>query len=518
LQFALTNNAVGLWSFALSVLGGLGALGALATIKVVPTSGLTPILSLFLLGTLWAPCAAWLGYGGKPGVWRIGGLAALILLALGFLFGVRVDGVDGSERIEFAWSGSARWDGLKNRDEMPTVPPAAIGETSPEDASQFLGPNRNGVFSLRMANWVGDALPRRVWQREVGPGWSSFATINNHAVTLEQVGSDECVSCYRFSDGALIWRHAMPGRFESIVAGDGPRATPAIAGNRVYAVTGTGRLVCLDIVSGKAAWSVDLLKRFNGANLEHGVCASPLIEGDRVIVCPTSESGPTLAAFNKDTGDLEWSEGTQRASYSSPVIWEVDNSRQILIHNCEGLAGHDAATGKVLWQFPWTNDCGANFAQPIPNAAGPGTVFVASGFGQGSALARVKRDGPNRWTAEPVWRSKALQMKFTSAVLVDGHLYGVDDGVLACVDADTGKLKWRDGNYQHGHAILVSDRIVVQAECGDIILVEPSPECLREVARLPALTRKTWAVPTVSAGHLLVRNDRQAICFELPRK
>ena len=125
-------------------------------------------------------------------------------------------------------------------------------------------------------------MPRKVWQREVGPGWSSFVTINNHAVTLEQIGPDECVSCYRFSDGALIWRHAMPGRFESIVSGDGPRATPIIAGNRVYAVGATGRFVCLDIVSGKLAWSIDLLKHFNAENLGNGVCASPLIDGDRV--------------------------------------------------------------------------------------------------------------------------------------------------------------------------------------------------------------------------------------------
>ena len=389
LQNKLTTNSTGLWAFAISVLGGLGALGTIAAVKVVPATGFTPILCLFFLSTLWVPCAAWLGYAGRPGWWRIGGLAALVLLAIGFVFGVRVEGIDGAERVEFSWRGSLRRDGSSVRHEMPTVPPAAVGECSPDDATQFRGPNRNGKYPLQIADWIGRAMPQKTWQREVGPGWSGFAAVDNHVVTMEQLGADECVSCYRLSDGALVWRHATPVKFASIVGGDGPRSTPTIADGRVFSVGATGRLNCLDVVSGKQIWAVDLLKKFTGTNLNHGVCVSPLVDGDRVIVCATCDNGPTLVAFNKNTGDPVWSGGTHRASYSSPVIWEVDGSRQILIHNTQGLAGHDAANGQLLWQFPWTNNQQANFAQPIADASGPGTVFVSTGFGQGSALVRV---------------------------------------------------------------------------------------------------------------------------------
>jgi len=236
-----------------------------------------------------------------------------------------------------------------------------------------------------------------------------------------------------------------------------------------------------------------------------------------VIVCPPAKDGPSLAAFNKDTGDLLWSAGTDRASYSSPMLWLVDGSRQIVLHDCKGLSGYDDA-GKPLWQFNWTNASQINAAQPIADAGGPGTILVSTGYSQGTALVRVKRDGPDRWSAEPIWRSKSLKTKFTSAVLHGGHLYGLDDGTLACVDIATGKLKWKDGRYGHGQTILAGDRLLVQAENGEIILIQPAPDGLRELSRITALEGKTWNMPSIAGGHLLIRNDHEAACYELPRR
>ncbi|MFL5328831.1 MAG: PQQ-binding-like beta-propeller repeat protein [Gemmataceae bacterium] len=503
------------WIIVLMAFGWLGTLGALAAYQSAPVPHLSSFIALFLLSSLWVPAGAWLGYAGAPANWRL--LVVLVLLCAGlvFPFSARVDGLQGDGSLELAWRNVPRRDGRASRNETPTLPPMALSDLTPDDSPQFFGLNRNGISSLRLADWAGDLMPHEIWRREIGSGWSGFAAIGGYAITQEQLGPDECVSCYRMSDSALVWRHATRTRFDCIVAGDGPRATPVIDAGRLYAVGATGHLACLNAASGKPMWSAHVSE--SGSTLEHGLCASPLIDGNRVIVC--SADGASLAAFDKCTGDRLWSAITERAGYSSPVIWEVDGSRQIVVHNAQGLAGHDAATGKSLWLFPWTNECGINFSQPIPDAGGPGTAFVSTGFASGGcALIRVKRDGPDRWTAEPVWRSKSLRTKFTSAVLFEGHLYGLDDGVLACVEAATGKVKWREGKYQHGQVILVGDRLLVQAEAGDVVMVDPSPNGLREVARIPALSSKTWTVPCVVAGHLLVRNDREAVCYELPGK
>jgi outer membrane protein assembly factor BamB len=503
------------WLVALVAFGWVGTLGALAAYQSSPVAQLSSFIGIFLLSSLWVPAFAWLGYAGWPSKLRFTVLLVLLCAVLAFPLTVRVDGLQGDGSLELAWRNVPRRDGRASRNETPTLPPTTLSDVTADDSPQFFGSNRNGTYSLKLADWASDVMPREIWRREVGSGWSGFAAVGGYAVTQEQLGPDECVSCYRMTDSALVWRHVAPTRFDSIVGGDGPRATPVIDSGRVYAVGATGHLTCLNAASGKPIWAATVAE--SGPPLDHGLCASPLIDGDRVIAC--SASGTSLAAFDKITGERLWTSITERAGYSSPVIWEVDASRQILVNNGQGLAGHDVATGKLLWLFPWTNEYSTNFAQPIPDAGGPGTVFVSTGFSSGGcALIRVKRDGPDRWAAEPVWRSKSLRTKFTSAVLFESHFYGLDDGFLACVESATGKVKWRDGKYQHGQVILVGDRLLVQAESGDVVMVDPSHNGLREVARIPALSSKTWTVPCVAAGHLLIRNDREAVCYELPRK
>jgi len=502
------------WSFAGLAAAWLAMLGSVMAISAVPTVRPLVLFGLFVPGTAWVPWLAWIGYGGVPAVWKLGVLVGLVLLTLPFPALVRVDGLTGDARVMFAWRADPKQDYAGSAAKGASVE-GSFGPPGPDDSPQFFGPHRSGAWPhVRLAEFHA-APPRERWRIPVGPGWSGFAVAGGYCVTQEQRGSEECVTCYRLADGVPAWCHGEMARFESALGGDGPRATPTIAGDRVYAVGATGRLVCLDAVTGRRLWGVDLIADCGGPNLEHGVCASPLVDGERVIVCPPAEHGPSLAAYQRDTGVKLWEAGTQRAGYGSPVMWEVDGQRMLLVFNSDGLTGHADADGTPLWHFPWTNTARVNCSQPVRDAAGPGTILVSTGYGAGGALVRVKRDGPDRWAAESGGRRGGLRTKFTSAVLYDGHAYGLDDGILECVEAATGRRRWKDGRFGHGQVILAGDRLIVQAESGEVAMVEASPAGFTELGRVAALNGKTWAAPTLAGHCLLIRNDREAVCFDV---
>jgi outer membrane protein assembly factor BamB len=498
----------------------VAGLAGLIIFMTRPSPSTPAFAALFVPATLWAPFAGWMGYAGMPTRWRWTLLGFLLVLTVPFQSLVRVEGLAGDTLIDFAWRTSPK---LSDSIAKPTVTdptPVSVGPVGPDDSPQYFGPGRDGVWpNLKLIDWT-EATPVELWRRPVGPAWSGIAVVGGYCFTQEQRGRDECVCCYRLADGAPVWTATNAARFESAMGGDGPRATPAIAGGRVYAMGATGRLSCLDAATGKTVWLADALTEFGGPNLMHGVCASPLIEGDRVIVCPPASAGPTLVAYHRETGAKLWAGGEFRSSYSSPTVWEILGARHIVIHNEKGLTGHDPADGRVLWFFPWTNFESINCSQPILDAAGTGTALVTTGYGGGAALVRVKRGGPDGWIAEEAWRSTrhSLKTKFTSAVLYEGHAYGLDDGILACLETATGRLRWKDGRYQHGQVIRVGDRLIVQAESGDLVMVAPTTTALKELGRISALPGKTWNIPVISGNRLIVRNDREMVCFELPAR
>ncbi|MCH8293976.1 PQQ-like beta-propeller repeat protein [Candidatus Poribacteria bacterium] len=389
----------------------------------------------------------------------------------------------------------------------------SVSRLSPSDYPQFLGPNRNAtVGGIQLARDWSNRPPRLVWRHAIGAGWSAFAIVGNSAITQEQRGEWEMVVCYDLKSGKEKWSHRNRARFDQMPAGVGPRATPTIMGNRVYTLGATGILNCLEFETGKGIWSVNIIHDNNAKMPPWGMSGSPLVLGDRVVVSAGGPEGKSLVAYHKDTGERVWSGGNARSGYSSPQITTVAGVRQILIFNYGNVAAHEPLTGQILWQHPWAKvEC---VAQPVPL---PGDrVFVSSGYGIGGKLFQIQRDEKEALQVSLVWETPRLKAKFTNVVYRDGYIYGLDDGVLVCLDITNGQRKWKRGRYGHGQVILVDDLLLVQAESGDVILVEVNPHEHKELARFPALEGKTWNSPALAGPYLLVRNDREAACYELP--
>lgn len=449
-----------------------------------------------LFSSRWPPRVRWSAFGAT---------AAVILFCR---FGLRISGVTGDflPIVEWRWK-HPRIISVERSTSETRVDSTHLTNRYP----QFLGPNRNGVLpGPQFARDWKQNPPRELWRHSVGAAWSGFALEGQRAITQEQRGEEELVVCYDVLSGHELWAHKDLSRYATTIAGEGPRATPTISNNRVYTLGGAGVLNCLDLASGKTIWATNALAQHGAKIPDWGATSSPLVT-DAAVIIVVGGSGHTLAAYDKATGAHLWAAGNDDAHWSSPVRLNFFVAPQIVTFN-DTVAGHDEQTGKVLWQYPWR---GGHPHVTTPLAIGSDRLLVSSGYGTGSELLQLSFEN-NRWRAKRVWKSIRLKSKFANLIHVDSEIYGLDDGALACIDVNTGELKWKGDRFGHGQMMLVGGLLLMMAESGDIVLLEPNPSEQRELARCKVFSAKTWNPPALAGDLLVVRNDREAVCLRLP--
>ncbi|MBL8823484.1 MAG: PQQ-like beta-propeller repeat protein [Planctomycetia bacterium] len=380
--------------------------------------------------------------------------------------------------------------------------------------TDFLGSQRDGVVpGSKLKFDLKQHAPKELWRRPVGGGYASCVLAGGLAVTIEQRGEEEMVVAYDLKTGQERWTRGYPGHFKESLGGNGPRATPTISNNEVFALGASGLLTCLDLASGQEKWKTNILEDASISNIQWGMSGAPLVVGNKVIVNPGGTNDFGVVAYDRATGKAVWHAGKNRASYASPVLAKLADVETVLIFDAEGVAGHELATGKELWRFAFGNTNKINVAQPL---ALPGDqVFVSAGYDAGAVMLQIKKDG-GAWTATPIWQNKRLKCKMSSAVFHEGFLYGMDDGILACLDAKTGERKWKAGRYGHGQLLLRNDVLVIMGEAGDLVLVAADPKVHRELAKVPMLPGgKVWNAPALADDLLLLRNHYEAVLLQL---
>ena len=378
---------------------------------------------------------------------------------------------------------------------------------------QFLGPTRDGILSgLRLdPDWSAHS-PQLLWRQPVGAGWSGFVVAAGRAITQEQDGPDELVTAYDLLTGRRLWAHADAAHYGNPIGGEGPRATPTIVGERVYTLGSTGRLNVLDLATGRVLWTRDLIADSGATMPEWGYAGSPLMLGDKVIVSAGGHSDKSLLAYRADTGELLWGAGTDGAGYGSPFLTTLAGRSQILAFNGHRITAHDPINGTVLWEHPW----GIGYPHvAVPVLAGSDRVMFTSGYGVGAELLQVATKSGGELGVSRVWQSKKLKAKFANPVARDGFVYGLDDGILACVDLADGSQRWKEGRYGHGQGLLVADLFLLMAENGELILLRPTPTAPNELARHRVFSSKTWNPIALAGEFLLVRNDQEAACLKV---
>jgi outer membrane protein assembly factor BamB len=353
-----------------------------------------------------------------------------------------------------------------------------------------------------------------LWKQPVGVGHASFVVADGKAYTIEQRRGSEVVAAYDINNGHELWTQKWNAEFNDST-GDGPRATPTWEQGRLYALGATGELRCLDANSGSVIWGKNILNDNSAKNLPWAMAASPLIVDDKVIVLPGGPNGKSVVAYNKNTGAPVWKVLDDPQAYVSPMLVDLAGRRQIVVVSSYRVVGLAPENGALLWSYPWDTDMGINVSQPI--IVDRNRFFISSGYGKGAALVEVKGSG-NSFTASTVWENKNMKNKFNSSVLHNGYVYGLDEGILVCLDVNTGERKWKEGRYGYGQVVLAGNHLIVTSDQGDLALVNASPDKYTEVARFSAVQGQTWNYPAIANGKLLVRNSNEMAAFDISGK
>ena len=526
----------------------------------IANAGMGMMLYFFAIPVLCLVLVAWAAASRRlsPGP-RRASMVATILLGCGVFTLLRTGGVSGEGRSDFHW----RWTPTPEErllahagDEptpLPAVPAVPAPAKAPEEAPAaapakaptatapsvpagavagasapaaawapaaeptgpewpgFRGGGRDGVIrGARIRTDWSASPPVQLWRRPIGPGWSSFAVRGDLLYTQEQRADDEIVACYRLATGEPVWRHKDAARFYESNGGPGPRGTPTLSNGRVYTLGATGILNALDAGTGAVVWSRNAVTDTGAKIPGWGITSSPLVVDDSVIVAASGR----LAAYEVATGKPRWFHPTGGGSYSSPQLMTIGGVAQVVLLNGSGATSVAPADGTLLWEHPWE---GAAILQPAQ--APDGDVLITAGDmagGMGTRRIAVAH-GASGWTASERWTSRDLKPYFNDFVVHQGHAFGFDGSILACIDLADGKRKWKGGRYGHGQLVLLpeQDLLLVLSEEGELALVKATPDPFTEVARVPAIEGKTWNHPALIGDVLLVRNGEEMAAFRL---
>jgi outer membrane protein assembly factor BamB len=374
--------------------------------------------------------------------------------------------------------------------------------------TDFRGPHRDGVYAEApiATNWP---LPL-LWKQPIGAGYASFTFGEGRAYTIEQRRDKEAVTAYDEDTGRELWAFNYPARFDEVLGGPGPRATPVYRDGLVYSLGAKGNFYCLFAKTGKPKWSKNILADNDAKNAYWAMAGSPLIVDDKVIVTPGGTNGKSIVAYNRLTGDRAWQSLNDHTAYTSPIFATLGGRRQIVWISAERAVGIAPEDGKLLWEYPFKAQMDMNCAQPV--LIDETHVLLSSSDGPGAVLLEISDAG-----AKEIWKNNRLKNKFNSSVLYQGYVYGFDESILACIDPKTGEVKWKGGRYGYGQLLLADGYLVVTTEEGDLVLVRATPESHQELARFPAIEGRTWNIPAIDHGLLLVRNANEMACFRIGR-
>jgi outer membrane protein assembly factor BamB len=491
--------------------------------------------ALLLIAIVIPPLGIVLLWTGRAGLFRkLLGSLALVLLSfvhLHYFFGLRaeLDGTGARPVFSFGATESHYEDLERSRTKQKAEIPAPPEAASPAPASpaeedlpapvvshdwiRFRGPRMDGRYETTeiATEWPPEGLPL-LWKQPVGGGYASFVVAEGRAFTIEQRRDQEVVAAYDLATGREIWTRGWAEEFRETLGGDGPRATPTWDEGKVYALGAAGELEVLEAATGEVIWERDILEDAGAVNLQWGMSASPLIVDEKVIVLPGGPNGSSVVAYDKRSGAPVFKSLDDAQAYTSPMLVTLSGERQILVVGANRAMGLSVDDGSLLWDYPWVTNMGINVAQPL--VLDENRVFLSAGYGHGAAVVEVIRE-ESGLSARPVWSNTRMKNKFASSVLYQGYIYGLDEAILACVDAATGDLKWKGGRYGYGQLVLAAGHLIVLTERGEIVLVKATPEKHEELAQFPALEGKTWNHPAIADGVLLVRNANEMAAFRI---
>ncbi|HEY2784219.1 MAG TPA: PQQ-binding-like beta-propeller repeat protein [Fimbriiglobus sp.] len=385
------------------------------------------------------------------------------------------------------------------------------------DWPQFLGPTRDNASTETVSAWTGELKP--AWKVPVGSAHSSPVVAHGLVYAFYQPGKKaaDALAAYDLKTGDKKWEKSYDRDPFDPLFGAGPRGTPAVVGDDVFTLGGTGVLARWDAKTGDLKWKVDTLREFKVDNLFFGVSGSPLVGGGKVFV-NVGGKGAGVVAFDRNTGKVAWKATDDGASYSSPTLAKFGGKEQLVVLTKQFIRAFDPATGAVLWKHPFRDPSNESATAPLA----VGDELVCSSVTLGSVLLKPAAD-----SAKVVWAKRGLNCYFSTPTAVGSDLYmlnGVLKGItpsvtLRCVELATGKVRWEKPNVGNFHAAVIrtgNGKLLMLDDNGYLTLFQPDEKEFKQLARTK-VCGPTWAHPALSDGRLVIRDEKDLLCFEMAK-
>jgi outer membrane protein assembly factor BamB len=389
----------------------------------------------------------------------------------------------------------------------------AISAQTTGNWPQWRGPNRDGISKETglLKQWPAEGPPL-VWKAAgAGGGYSSLAISNGRIFTMGLRGDREVIVAFDVVTGKQVWATPHGKAFRND-RGDGPRGTPTVEGDRLYALGGDGDLSCLETASGRTVWTMNVLQKFGGSNITWGISESPLVIGEKILVTPGG-SGASIVALNKKDGSLIWKSQSDEAGYSSGIPVQIGNTTQVVFFTHDRAVGLDLKDGKLLWEYARAANRTANVATPVVRG---NRVFISSDYGTGAGLIEIKADGK----AQEVYFTKDMRNHHSSSILIGDHLYGFSGGILTAMRFDTGEVAWRDRSVGKGSLVYADGNLYAMSENGVVGLIEATPTGYHEKGRFRIAqdSLPTWTHPVIAGGRLYLRDQDTIYAYDVREK
>ena len=393
-----------------------------------------------------------------------------------------------------------------------SVASAALAQSA-ANWPQWRGPNRDGISKETglLKQWPAEGPPLAWKAIGAGRGYSSFSISNGKLYTMGLRGDREFVIAFDVATGKEAWATPNGTAFRND-RGDGPRGTPTIDGDRVYALGGAGDLSALDARTGKVVWTKNILKEFGGSNITWGISESPLVLGNKVLVNAGGRDA-SIVALNKADGSVIWKSQSDEAGYSSAIPAEINGITQVVFFTARRAVGLDSRDGRLLWDYEKPANNVANAATPIARA---NRIFISSDYGTGGGVVEIKPDNK----AQEIYFNKDMKNHHSSSVLIGDHLYGYSSHILTAMKFDTGEVAWRSRSVGKGSLVYADGHLYLLSENGVVGLVEATPTEYKEKGRfrIPQESLPTWAHPVVAGGRLYLRDQDTIYAYDVREK
>lgn len=387
------------------------------------------------------------------------------------------------------------------------------------DWAQWGGPHRNFTSETKglASTWPATG-PRRIWQRELGEGYSAIAAERGMLFTMYRKGENEIAIALDATTGKTVWEYSYAAPFSpeyDMSNGPGPHATPLVTGNLVCTSGATGKLHCLDKRSGKVLWSHDLIKEFHGTVRVNGYSCSPIAYKDKIVMMVGGPAS-SLVAFNQKDGSVVWKKHDFKNSTSSPILINVDGQDQLVALMYGEVVGVDPNNGNLLWTNPHPVEYGLNTSTPVWGS--DNLLFISSGYDGGSRVIKLSRAGDKTSIAE-LWAHRLMRVHFTNAIRDGDFVYGSSGDFgpapFTAIDIKTGKVVWRNRTFPRASFLLADGRFIILDEDGHLLLATVTPEGLTVISKVELLSRQAWTVPSLAGTRLYLRDRKNIMALEL---